>query len=212
MGADVDDGAAAVGDHAFTDQRREPERPLEVEVRHRVEQLLGDVGQLVVQRRHAGVVDQHVDAPELGIDGVDQAVQLVPPPHVHGVCERAPARRGGDLLGGRDAGVVLAAGDDDIGAAPRRGQRHLPSQPPAATGDQDHAVGQVEKLSGVGHPALHSRAEARTTRWTKSSLVTTGGGIVNGYSGFLPIAVLTLLKNSEIHDQSSSSRSTGTSS
>ena len=39
--ADVDDRPAAVGHHALGDQRRQPERALQVQVDDRVEQLLG---------------------------------------------------------------------------------------------------------------------------------------------------------------------------
>ena len=37
-----------------------------------------------VQRRHAGVVDEHVDVPELGVRGVDEAVEVVPVADVGG--------------------------------------------------------------------------------------------------------------------------------
>src|SRR5271156_6214697 len=45
-GADVDDRPAAGRDHSLTDQRGQPKWTLEVEIHHRVEQLLGDIGQL----------------------------------------------------------------------------------------------------------------------------------------------------------------------
>ena len=54
-------------------------------------------------------------------------------------------------------------------------------------------------------------ADSRSTWWTKPSLSATGLLISNGYSGFLPIAVFTRLKNSDIHFQSNSSRSIGAS-
>ncbi len=44
------------------------------------------------------------------------------------------------------------------------------------------------------------------TLCTKPSLAATAGGIVKWYDGFLPIAVFTRLKISEIHDQSNGRR------
>ncbi len=75
----------------------------------------------------------------------------IPAPDVHLVRQRGAAGRGGDLLGGGHAGVVLAAGDDDVGAAVRGGEGHLPAQPAAAAGDQHHPVGEVEQFVGIAH-------------------------------------------------------------
>src|SRR6478735_7217397 len=50
VGADVNDHPTAVGDHTFADQRRKTKRAFKIQVNHRVEQLLADVGELVVGR------------------------------------------------------------------------------------------------------------------------------------------------------------------
>ena len=70
---DVDDGSTiwAVR-HPRADQRGEAERALEVDADHLVPQLLGHRGEVGVERRHAGVVDQHVDPPEGGVGLLDQ--------------------------------------------------------------------------------------------------------------------------------------------
>ena len=145
------------GHHPLPDQRRQPERTLQVEVDDRIEQLLGHRAKRLVQRRHARVVDEHVDLAEAVVCRVDQPVELIPAPDVHLVRQRSAARRGGDLLRGGHARVVLAARDDDVGTAVRGGEGHLPAKPPAATGDQHHPVGEVEEFVRVTHALMVSR-------------------------------------------------------
>ena len=53
--------------------------------------------------------------------------------------------------------VVLAAGDDDVGAASRGGEGHLTAQPAAAAGDQHHPVGEIEQFVGVAHGPMVAR-------------------------------------------------------
>ena len=157
-GADVDDRAAAGGHHALADQRRQPERALEVQVHDRVEQLLGHRRQRVVERRHARVVDQHVDLAEPVVGGVDQSVELIPPPDVHLVREGGPAGRRRDLLGRDDARFEVAAGDDDVGAASGCAEGHLASQPAAASGDEHHPSVRSNSSSAYPMARLPSRA------------------------------------------------------
>ena len=135
--------------HPLADQRGEPERPLEVDGDHLVEELLGDVAEALVDRRDAGVVDEHVDAAEVAIDVLDQPVELLPVPDVAGVGARAAAvgaQRGGDLV----AGVGLAADDDDLGAGLREAARDREPEPAGSAGDDGDAVGKVEAVPDQG--------------------------------------------------------------
>ena len=50
------------------------------------------------------------------VGGVDETVELIPAADVHGVGQHGPAGGGGDLIGGGDAGIVVAARDDHVGA------------------------------------------------------------------------------------------------
>src|ERR1700757_206880 len=87
------------------------------------------------------------------IRGVDEAIELVPAPHVYLVGQ---CRAGGfslDLFGGRSAGVEVAAGDHDVRTAVRGGECHLSAQSAAAAGNQHNAVSEVEQLVGVSHDA-----------------------------------------------------------
>ena len=68
----------------------------------------------------AGVVDQHVDAPEPLDDRVDEAGDGVPVADVTGQAEGLDAGRGRDLLRHLVAQVLLAAADHDRGAASAR--------------------------------------------------------------------------------------------
>ena len=124
-----------------------------------VEQLLGDVGEAPVDRRDAGVVDEHVDAAEVAIDVVDQPVELLPVPDVARVGGRPAAlgaQRGGDLV----AGVGLAADDDDLGAGLREAARDRspsPRVPPVTTATRS------EGRSGPGPPVRVSAGSRRAS-------------------------------------------------
>ena len=77
--ADVDDRPAAVslpsvGRRATS----EPERALEVDGDHLVPQLLGDARGSAIRRGDPGVVDEHVDPPELLVGGIDERLDVVP--------------------------------------------------------------------------------------------------------------------------------------
>ncbi len=138
----VDDAAAVPVGHALPDHRREPERSLQVHSDHLVEQRLADLGQAGVERRHAGVVDQHVDLAEPFVDGVDEPIDLIPVTGMAGVGEPLAAHRL-DLRHHLAAGVDFPAGDDDVGAG-GEGKRHFTAQSAAAAGDQSSASGEIE--------------------------------------------------------------------
>ena len=67
---DVDHRSTVAGDHARADERAEAERTLEVDGDDLVEQLLAGLDEARVHGRHAGVVDEDVDVPELVVGGV----------------------------------------------------------------------------------------------------------------------------------------------
>ena len=113
---------------------------------------------LLVHRRDAGVVDEHVDAAEVAVDVLDQPVELLPVPDVAGVgrsrLAALGAQRGGDLV----AGVGLAADDDDLGAGLREAARDREPEPAGSAGDHGDAAGEVEAVPGIDGSRL-ARAE-----------------------------------------------------
>ena len=82
--------------------------------------------------------------PNSACDGGVEGVEIGPLPDVAGDRQRRPTRLLAHLLGERRAGVELAAGDGDVGAAAGEGQHHLPSEAPAAAGDEGDLAGQVD--------------------------------------------------------------------
>ncbi|MDT4884604.1 hypothetical protein FQZ97_1207620 [compost metagenome] len=97
------------------------------------------------RRRHAGVVHQHIDSTELGIDHIHQALHFRPLAHMAGYGQRAPAQRP-YLLSHGFAGVQLSAGDDQVGTPLGKCLDHLVAQPSAAPGDQNDLATEVEQL------------------------------------------------------------------
>src|SRR5690606_34759291 len=135
--------AATGGRHAVAHQSREAKRPLEVDPYHLVKQGLGNIGGGGGDRRHAGVVDQHIHLAKLGVGSVHQAVDLVPVADMAAVGEGFAAE-GAHFAGGFLAVFHLAAGDHHIGAAHRKSLDHLVAEAAAAAGDQHHFAGKVE--------------------------------------------------------------------
>ena len=74
---------------------------------------------LLVQRRDAGVVDEHVDAPEVAVDVLDQPVELLPVPDVAGAGARALAPSARSAAATSSQASRLAADDDHLGAGLR---------------------------------------------------------------------------------------------
>ena len=136
------------GRHSLGNLRGEPKWSLEVEVHHAVEQRFADLMRWL-SRRHAGIVDQNVDATEFGIGKFDQAIDIRPATCMGGDGERSAAH-GAHVGGGGFTGVQLAAGDNQVGAAGGEGLHHLQTKAAAAAGDQGHLAGQIE-LGIVGH-------------------------------------------------------------
>ena len=71
------------------------------------------------ERRHAGIVDQHVGPPPARVDLVGETVAVLPFADVRGV-RRAVAAERADFLDGLLAGIELAARDRELGAGGRR--------------------------------------------------------------------------------------------
>ena len=103
-------------------------------------------------RRDAGVVDQHVDAAELGDGGLDEVAALLPVADVARHREGAPTE-GPHLVGHPLALVELAAGDHDVGARLGEAERHRPTEALAAAGDHDDLVVDPERRDGHATPA-----------------------------------------------------------
>ena len=142
---DVDDRAALARGHALADERAQPERALEVDGDHLVEQLLGHLAQRAVERRDAGVVDEHVDAAELAVRRLDEPLELVPAADVARVRERPAAVRHAALR-------RLAGRRPPCGWTRRRRRRPTAKaraiarpSPRVAAGDERHAAGEVER-------------------------------------------------------------------
>ena len=117
--------------------------PFQVHVQHLVVKRFGHVGQLVVQRRHAGVVHQHVEPAETLFGQCQQALVGLPVTRVvlHG--QGCAAAVGLDLRRQRLAVVQLAAGDDHAGTGPGKGQADFPADSPAATGNDGNPPFQI---------------------------------------------------------------------
>jgi hypothetical protein len=145
----------------IADQRRQAERALEVEVDHAVEELLGHVGQLVVDGRHARVVEQDVDLAESVVDGVDERGELIPAADVDAVGHGLAAGLLGDVLRDLLAVLQLAAGDHHVRALPGDGVGDLLAEAAAAAGDDHDLAGQVEDLVRVTHPSARLRCLGR---------------------------------------------------
>ena len=111
---------------------------LEVDVDDDVPLLLGHRHEHAVAE-DAGVVDEHVEAPE-GVDrGADQRLAAVPVGDV--VVRRDGLAAGGADLGGRLLGDVAEVVDDDLGALGGEQQGVLAPEPAAGAGDdRDPAV------------------------------------------------------------------------
>src|SRR6185369_9458430 len=157
--------------------RGEAERALQVHVEDLVPEVLGDVLDAVVERRHARVVDEHVDAAELAVGAVGEGLDLAPVPHVAGHRQRAPPGGRAHLVRGGLAGGELAAGDDDVGARLREGQYHGAAEAAAAAGDEGDLAGEVKE------PVQHS---SRSASSTKSPTTTSKGCAASGSSAPRP--------------------------
>src|SRR5258708_2445683 len=153
--ADVDDGAAR--GHVVGGQGAQSQRSFEVDVDGLVEQLARDVFQRRRHRRDARVVDEHVDATELGDCGRDERGALRPITDVARHRKRVPAYSadlGGDLF----ASVEFAAGHDDIGTRGRKPQGHRATETfAAASDDDDFAVG-AQRRNRHGRNSLAGRS------------------------------------------------------
>jgi len=143
-GGDVDDRAAVSGRHPAPDHRHQAERALQVHAVRLVEQLFGDVLDGSVERGHAGVVDEHVDLPELEVDGVNQPVEGLPAADMGIDSQRAPSGLGGHLGGELITRGSVAAGDNHVVARAGEAQCHRPAESPTSTGDEGNPAVKVE--------------------------------------------------------------------
>lgn len=105
-----------MGSHVCTRADSQTERPLEVDAERLVVQVFGNRLEILVERRHSGIVDEDVDATEVLEGAVDQRVAVVPLADVACDGERTPSGRCLDLLRSQLAGIEFPGSDDDVGA------------------------------------------------------------------------------------------------
>jgi hypothetical protein len=154
--AHVDDRPSLPRGHARADERGQAERPLQVHGEHLVVEFLRDVGDPVVDGRHARIVDEHVDLFERPVGGVRESIEVRPAADVTGVRERVATGLGLDLARELLAALEPPARDHDVGTGAREGEHHLPSHPAAAAGDERHLAGEIEELCcGLGRCLRH---------------------------------------------------------
>jgi hypothetical protein len=136
--ADEDDDAATVGDErADGDEAGQFPGGVDGEPVHRTPALERDLlsgGDELA----AGVVDEHVDAPEAPERRLDQPLDLVGLADV-GRDREALAARGLDLRADRVERLGPAAGHDEPSSVPREHERGRPADPRAASGDDRDA-------------------------------------------------------------------------
>ena len=100
-------------------------------------------------RAHAGSVDQNIDAVPFSPCGFGEPFGLIPVGHVGGDRERAAAELA-NFVGGGFAGIELAAGDDDVGAALRKRPHHFEAEAATAAGYECDLAGKVKQRVGHG--------------------------------------------------------------
>jgi hypothetical protein len=140
---DVDDGAGPLRTHRRQGGLDAVEGPAEVDAEDAVALGGGVVGERA-PAQDPGVVDQHLQATEGGLDLLDHGGDLVGVGHVGGD-RHGLATTGGDLLGHLHG--ALAVGqvvDGNHGAAAGQHARGGRADPAPAPGDQRDPVAQVE--------------------------------------------------------------------
>src|SRR5947208_2531755 len=159
-GADHDDRAAALYLHARDDGLRELERAEQVHVEDALPVLLARLLDQLVGRRAERVVDEHVDAPELGVRRVREAAAVLRARHVGRDGERPPpegAHLGRDRLERRRR----ARREDDVRPLARQGERDRAPEPRADAGHDRDAI----QEEGAHAPAA---ARMRVVEWRGS--------------------------------------------
>ena len=146
-------------------ERGEAQRPLEVDRDRLVEEVGGHVEQRRRHRRDPRVVDQHVDAPELGDGRVDQRLALVPVADVAADRQRPPPERA-HLVGDDLTGFELPARDHDVGARLREPERHRAPEAFAPAGDDHDLPGRVEARDGHGTITSLPTTPRSAMRWS----------------------------------------------
>ncbi len=149
--ADHDDRAAAPRLHVRDDGLRELDRAEQVHVEDAPPVLHARLRDRLVGRGAEGVVDEHVDAPELGRGCVGEAAAVLGARHVGRDGERAPAE-GAHLGRDRLERRRRTRREDDVRPLARTGERDRPPEPGADAGHDRDAV--LEERA-------HGRAAAR---------------------------------------------------
>src|SRR5699024_4632137 len=165
---DVDDRAAALADEPEVAVLDEVERTFQVGVDHRVEVLVAYRGRQGVPD-DAGIVDQDVDLPQLGVDCLHDSGGLVRVGDVAAVGLRLPAPRldlPPSLVG---TGPVGGVDDGDHRTLLGETQRHGPPQPSRPTRHDRHLA--VES---------HDRAPARDMIATMSPMLAASANSTSG--------------------------------
>ena len=103
---------------------------------------------------HARVVDEDIDAAELAHRRFDEALHLGRVGDVRRLGER-PGADGPDLAGDAFERLRPAAGEYDVAAGAGQGQRHLPAEAGASSGDDGNGAFEAEGLKhGFDHAGM----------------------------------------------------------
>lgn len=152
--AGVDDAALAARHHAARHRTAEVERAVDVGVHHCVPIGVGHLGQRLAPR-HAGVVDQHMDRPDLGLDRLHRGVDSRRIGDVEGAVMHLQA-----LAGQHRGGFLQTPGVARIehhrGASLPEAARNGQPDAGGRTGHESHTAVETKSV-GVDHRALAPR-------------------------------------------------------
>jgi len=122
---------------------------LQIDAHHLVVEFFSDLEGAWIDGGHARVVHEDIDLAEMIECPLGECVAVVP------MCDVAADGEGPlagfvlDFSGERLASVLLAAGDDDIGADPCEGVDHLLAKSAAATCDEGDLAVESECRGGI---------------------------------------------------------------
>ena len=142
---DVDDRSARARRHARADERHQPERRLEVERHHLVEERLRGLERGRRERRRAGVVDEDVDPPRPRSRRLPRGDRG--PPTATRCRGSGQARRPRASTSRATASQLSARRETmtSVGAPAGEGEDHLPAETPASAGHENRPAGEVEE-------------------------------------------------------------------
>ena len=133
---DIDDRAAALGQHQRHSPPHGEHRAVEIDRQHPAPGLVVDIGDGLEQVHHAGIVDEDIDATELGDGAIDHGDALGLDRDVGGNADDGAA----DLGDRRGDGIGMPVGGDDLCALGHEQLGNGEAHPGACTGDNRNLV------------------------------------------------------------------------